>query len=70
MNVKQLKQILKDAPDDAPVLVSGNDHSYWSPRVTLGKAVLEGVCETYQEYWPQVDLGKKDKVLPAILITG
>jgi len=28
MNVKQLKELLAQLPDDAPVLVSGADHEY------------------------------------------
>jgi hypothetical protein len=29
MKVKELRELLKDAPDDAPVVVDGSDHSHY-----------------------------------------
>ena len=46
MNVRKLKELLKDMPDDAIVVVEGRDHSYWRQR----SATLLANAETDGEY--------------------
>lgn len=41
MNVGQLKKIIEDLPPETPVLVPGEDHSYYSGHAWVGTAVRQ-----------------------------
>jgi hypothetical protein len=66
MTAGDLKRLLKDVPDDTPVLTPGQDHSYMVPTAGEAFALLENGkhwTEYYDEtYTPETKWDKKFKV--------
>jgi hypothetical protein len=56
MTVKDLRKRLEFAPDDAPVLSSGTDHSYRSVRGKFTSAEYDPHNEKYFEYFGDSDM--------------
>lgn len=50
MTVKQLKAILKGAPDDARVVSSATDHNYRDVHVTITTAVKDEFSNMSEDY--------------------
>lgn len=70
MTVRELRKLLETAPDDAPVLAPGPDHSYRAVEVHLGTALLEAreqwTEDHGEETTPEAEYGKR---IPAVIIT-
>lgn len=50
MNIKELKKLIADMPDDAPVLLSVSDHSYKEAWHMDACAVYHADERTYEEF--------------------
>lgn len=68
--VKQLKELIANLPDDAQVLVPGEDHSYRATRVEATTALREGsgryggwTEDHGEELTPEADYGKRMQVV-------
>ena len=62
MKVKDLKAILKGAPDDALIVTSGMDHSYDNCHATITTAITDpfnNMSEDYGEADTPLDEGEK-----------
>lgn len=66
MNVGKLKEMIKDLPDDTPILMSGSDHSYYRGDVRVGPATING--GDYSEYWGDEYLNEGDKKVDVALL--
>ena len=53
MNVKQLKKLLKDAPDDATVLIPGSDHSYYEGHASVETVAVIRNKRGYPTHWAE-----------------
>lgn len=66
----QLKKLLKDVPDDIPVIGHESDHTYFPATVELTTALDEGHGswgqDFGQEHTPEPEFGKR---VPVLLIT-
>jgi hypothetical protein len=69
MNVRDLKKLLENAPDDALVMVPGHDHSYREAHCELTTGLKEGRNQWTEDYGeettPEAEYGKR---LPILLI--
>lgn len=69
MNVKDLKKLLENAPDDAPVMVPSYDHSYREARCQLTTGLMEGrnqwTEDLGEDTTPEAEYGKR---LPILLV--
>ncbi len=67
MNIKKLKEIIKDMPDDAPVLRESSDHAFVECSIENGTALEEDECQWTQDFGeettPEADYGKRIKAL-------
>ena len=65
--VAQLRKILAELPDNAPVLLSYGDHSYRQPSAFSGTALLDkkhGWSEDCgEQFTPESDYGKRVQAL-------
>ena len=68
--VKQLKELIANLPDDAQVLVPGEDHSYRAASVEATTALREGrgrhsgwTEDHGEELTPEADYGKRMQVV-------
>ncbi len=59
MNVKQLKAMLENVPDDAQVLLSGRDHSYC--KGSAHYIFVEYNDKEYYEYYDDANMGQDGK---------
>ena len=69
MNIKRLKQLIANAPDDALVLVPTCDHSYRVADIVLGTALRdkhEWTEDFGEESTPEAEYGKRH---PALIVT-
>jgi hypothetical protein len=71
MNVKELKALIADLPDDTPVLVATRDHEYCSDTIQVG-TVLNGTDRYKSAFWvedfgedqtPEAQWGKRYQAL-------
>ncbi len=67
MNVRQLKELIANAPDTMPVLITGNDHSYRIGNAVLTTALKESHAtwteDFGEEQTPEKEYGKRTDVL-------
>jgi hypothetical protein len=73
MTIKQLKELIKNLPDETPVVRSGSDHNYvYCYHVGKTTAVKEGreLSEDYtnQGYDLKTDYGKGAKIIDVLLV--
>lgn len=52
MNIKELKEFIKDLPDDAPVLFDNGDHGAWVLGSPLPTVVYDGKQYT-EDIWTE-----------------
>lgn len=69
MNVAQLRELLKELPDNARVVTGAPDHSYREARCEAGTALYDrrsGWSEDYgEEQTPEAEFGKR---LPVLIV--
>lgn len=69
MIVKDLKKLLENAPDDAPVMVPGYDHGYREVHCQMTTGLMEGRNQWTEDYGeettPEAKYGKR---LPILLV--
>lgn len=68
MKAKQLKKLLELIPDDAPILVSDDDHGYRKADADPTTALFDGYqyAEDHgEELTPEADYGKR---IPVVVI--
>lgn len=68
MNVKQLREIIKDMPDEIQLVTSARDHSYRSAGVFSSTALFDAETGTWTEdhgedTTPEAEYGKRTDVL-------
>lgn len=70
MNVKQLREILADMPDNAPVLVSAPDHAYRECSVEDTTAGMVGPRRhsTFYEWFGEEHRSVGEKPVRALVI--
>lgn len=71
MTVKQLKEAIKDLPDDAPVLVPASDHCYNPAYEVITEATMfsQGREREYSEFFGDEHLEENEKKIAACIIT-
>ena len=69
MKVRDLKKLLENAPDDAPVMVPAYDHSYREAHCQMTTGLMEGCNQWTEDYGeettPEAEYGKR---LPILLV--
>lgn len=70
MNVKQLRAILADMPDSAPVLVSARDHAYRECEVEDTTAGMVGPRRhsVFCEWFGEEHAGEDERPVRALVI--
>lgn len=71
MNVKELREILEDMPDGAPVVITGPDHSYFDIRtaVLVKAEVTDNSSRPFLEYYNRSSMVDPDApVIPVCFI--
>lgn len=68
MNVKELKKLLEKVDDEAIVVQTSSDHSYWECDLQPGTALYDGLNDHWTEdhgekLTPEAEYGKRLKVL-------
>jgi hypothetical protein len=71
MNVKQLRELLATAPDDAPVLTSGPDHSYSlvTAHLTTAAVSRERSRTYYAEWCGKENASPGETPIKAVVLT-
>jgi len=69
MNVKELRQKLADAPDDARVVVSAPDHEYRPVMTALSTTAFKyGRCMFYEDHGDNHKLNVSDERVQVVVI--
>lgn len=69
MKVRDLKKLLENAPDDAPVMVSAHDHSYRETHCQMTTGLMEGPNQWTEDYGEETTLeAEYGKRLPILLV--
>ena len=70
MNVKQLRALIADMPDDAPVLVPAPDHSYRECAAEDGTAGMTGARRSpdFWEWFGEEHASEGEKPVRALVI--
>jgi len=67
MTVGELKKLIEKMPDDTPILVPGDDHSYRAATASNCTALLERRNQWTEDYGeemtPEKEYGKRVKAL-------
>lgn len=68
VNKKKLLELIKDAPDDAMIVVPGSDHSYRAGHVSVTTALFDAESRTWTEDYgedstPEAEYGKRVPVI-------
>jgi hypothetical protein len=69
MNIKKLKELIANMPDEALVLVPDSDHSYRVPNVNAGTAIRNKAGDyIYEDHGDENKDFKQDVRIDALII--
>ena len=68
-NVGKLKELIKDLPDDTPILVPGSDHSYYQPDCSIAPAEYNERGDWF-EYYGDKYMSEGGKRVETTLVVG
>lgn len=72
--VKELKELLKDLPDDMRLVVSGSDHSYDTAYAGVVRAEIDysksGMVKYMWEYYDEGNRSMKTSKVEEVLLVG
>lgn len=70
MTVGELKRLLADVPDDAPILVPSFDHSYRAGMASVTNATRQPGHDQWCEYWSEEHLqAGEEKFGPVVVVS-